>query len=83
MDKTDYPNVGKEIIIVEKTFLENIDGAKNVAIKNIMRIVDNNIDVGDKSHAHIRSVVLDEINDMAREFASMLEGIMRKLNGSE
>jgi len=71
MEDTKYKNIGKETIIFEKTVLQSIEEAKNSAIKHIMRIVDNN--VNGEPHKNIRSVVLDEVNDMKREFADILE----------
>jgi hypothetical protein len=75
MDAKKYVALNREVFIIEKTVLEGIVESKNNTIKQIMRIVDNNLDpsVDKRIHANIRSVVLDEVNDMARAFADILE----------
>ena len=71
-DGNKYENIRQERYICEKTVWEGIEDSKNSAIKHIMRVVDNNI-TDFRSHKNIRAVILDEINDMAREFADILE----------
>jgi len=72
LNKENYPNLHKEVYLLKTNVLESIDASKNEVIKNIMRIVDNNVS-DQTSHKFIRGAVLDEINDMAREFADILE----------
>jgi hypothetical protein len=76
-DKEKYPNVTKVMWVNEKTILAMIEDSKNNAIKHIMRIVENHIDPGDREYKYIRSVVLDELNDVSREFKGILEKILK------
>lgn len=74
-----YTNMSREVLIIRTTPLEQMEVAKKVAIRNILSIVDNNC--SGEAHAFIRAAVLDNINEMFRSNAEVLDRIIDKFNG--
>jgi hypothetical protein len=79
MGDREFRRITEETIIVKSTVLEQLELARDDAIRIIMRIVDNHTS-GD-AHRFIRSAVLDSINEMYRSNASVLERLLEKING--
>lgn len=76
-DEDRFRNIAKEVIIVKTTPLQELEESRDVAIRNIMRIVDNH--TSGESHKFIRSVVLDSINAMYRANADTLERLLERV----
>jgi hypothetical protein len=77
----EFPRLQRTVIIIKPTIYEQIEEDKRIAIRTIMSIVDTQIQ-NEEVHGFIRKSVLDAINDMARSFATTLDRVVDKLEGS-
>jgi len=77
-DQEKYPTIAKVTLVNEQTILEMIEDSKNHAIKHILRAVEGHMDEDSKEYKQVRGVILDELNDVSREFKSTLEKILKE-----
>jgi hypothetical protein len=75
--KDELKHIHKTVIIFQPTILEKLEADKTDAIKSIMFMVDSHVS-DTNSHKYIRKAVLDSINQMSRNFALVLERIVKQ-----
>lgn len=80
---------GREYIVVRASIREIITEKTNRCIKSIMSIIDSNTNVPcsecskkpDKCyHSRMRKSVLDECNDLSREFEEVLRAVIENID---